>query len=125
MASSFANRSQIVRAAAILTNGEVKTTAFDFNQTDGATVTVRIQFTKGSLTNGIFKFYVSDDGVTWSTLEDGAGNVLRTLTADTDECVVLWAPGKKFLSIGVTGTGTVTSSTSTVTFAWLRRGSQR
>jgi len=125
MASSFANRTQNLRAAAILTNGEVFSSSFDLNQTDGAAATLRIRFTKGSLTNGIFKFYVSGDGSTWSTLEDGAGNVSRTLTADTDECLVLWAPGKKFLRIGVTGTGTVTGSTSTIDAWWLRKGSQR
>lgn len=125
MASSSANRTLVVRAAAILTNSEVKSAAFDLNQTDGASCVLRLQFTKGSLTNGLFKFYASDDGTTWSTLEDGAGNLLRTFTADADQCITLFAPGKKFLAVGVTGTGTVTSSSATVTAQWLRRGSQR
>ena len=125
MASSSPNKNSIVRAAAILTNSEVKGLAFDLNQADGAGVSIRTQFTKGSLTNGIFAFYVSMDGVTWTACEDGAGNIIRTLTANDDRATALFAPGWKFCTVGVTGTGTVTSSSATVSINYLKRGSQR
>jgi hypothetical protein len=125
MASSSPNRLQVLRAAAILTNSEVKSSSFDINQADSAGVELQFAFTLGSLTNGLFKFYVSDDGSTWIPHEDGAGALLRTFTANAAQTVAIYAPGWKFLCVGVTGTGTVTSSTATITARYLRRGSQR
>ena len=125
MASSSANRALVLRAAAILTNAEVKSAAIDLNLADSAGVDLQLNFTLGSLTNGLFKFYVSDDGSTWVPHEDSAGALLRTFTGNANQSVPLYAPGWKFLCVGVTGTGTVTSSSATITARYLRRGSQR
>lgn len=124
MASSAPNKAFAVRAAAILTNSEVKGNNFDLNNAWGSKVAIETSFTLGSLTNGIFKTYVSMDGTTWFDLKDSAGNNSYTLTADGMLSRQVEAPGWKFLTVGVTGTGTVTSSSATVNFRSLKRGSQ-
>ena len=127
MASSSPNKSLIARAAAILTNSEVAAATFDLNGSFNSSLVVEIDFTLGSLTNGLFRFYGSTDGVTFVPLEpcgsDTASNT-RTFTADATAMVPVHAPGVKFFRVTVQGTGTLTSSTATVTYRWLRRGTQ-
>lgn len=125
MASSTPNKVFAVRAAAILTNGEVNGSSFDINEAFNGQVCAQIDFTKGSLTNGIFKFYVSADAVTFYPLLGTTGATLtQTLTASDTMSIPLQAGGWKFLRISVTGTGTVTSSSAAVSLRYLRRGSQ-
>ncbi len=125
MASSAPNKNVVARAAAILTASEVNATSLDLNESHASRVTVQIDFTLGSLTNGIFRFYVSVDGTNWYTLFGATGAVLtQTLTATSTVAVPVAAPGWKYLRVSVQGTGTATSSTATVTHRYLRRGSQ-
>lgn len=125
MASSASNKLFAVRAAAILTTGEVAGTTFDVNEAWGGKCSAQVDFTKGSLTNGIFRFYVSSDGVTFYPLFGPSGATLtQTLTADGTLALPLDAGGWKFLRISVQGTGTVTSSSAAVALRYLKRGSQ-
>jgi hypothetical protein len=125
MASSAPNESLAVRAAAIMTTSEVAGTSLDLNSAWGSRATVQIDFTLGSATNGIFRFYVSQDGSTWYTLYGATGAVLtQTLTANSTIAIPVHAAGWKFLRVSVQGTGTMTSSSATVTARYLRRGSQ-
>src|SRR5690348_15174156 len=115
MASSAPNKNFAVRAAAILTTGEVAGTSFDLNEAWGAEVTAQLDFTLGSLTNGIFRFYVSMDGTNWYSLFGPSGAALtQTLTASATIAIPLIAQGWKFLRVSVQGTGTVTSSSATI-----------
>lgn len=118
------NRATIARAAAILTTGEVAAAAVQLQNTHGAEVSVAIDFTLGSLTNCTFRFYGSVDGTNWDRLFVGgtASNVV--LTASDDIAVLLSAPGYKFFRASAQGSGTTTSSSATITYRWLRRGSQ-
>jgi hypothetical protein len=125
MASSAPNEQFVARAAAILTNLEVFTSSFDLNNAWGSRANVQIDFTKGSLTNVIATFLVSQDGVTYYTLMGPTGAVLtQTLTANSTLSIPVMCEGWKYLRLGLTGTGTVTSSSATVTVKYLRRGSQ-
>jgi hypothetical protein len=125
MASSAANRAFIARAAAILTTGEVAGTSFDLNEAHDSEVDVQLDFTVGSLTNGIFRFYVSVDGTNWYThFGPSAAALTQTLTANGALSIPVSGKGWKFLRVSVQGTGTVTSSSATVTVRYLRRGSQ-
>jgi hypothetical protein len=122
MASSAPNKHFAARAAAILTNAEVAGTSFDLNEAKDSEVVAQLDFTIGSLTNGIFKFYVSMDGTNFYTLFGPTGAALtQTLTASSTLAIPLQAPGWKFLRVSVTGTGTVTSSSATVGLRYLRR----
>lgn len=125
MASSTANKEHVVRAAAILTTGEVAGIDFDLNNSWGSQAGAQIDFTLGSLTNGIFRFYVSQDGVTYYPLVGANGSTLtQTLTGNTTVLIPVFSPGSKFLRVSVQGTGTVTSSSAAVKLRYLRRGSQ-
>ncbi len=125
MASSAANKNFAVRAAAILTTGEVAGTTFDLNSAWASEATAKIDFTLGSLTNGIFRFYASDDGTTFYTLlGENGGSLTQTLTANGTIATPVRARGWKFLRVSVQGTGTVTSSSATVSLNYLKRGSQ-
>lgn len=128
MASAAPNRNMVARAAAILTTGEVAASSLDLNDAFDSKLTVEISFTLGSLTNGIFRFYASKDGTTFEPLEvgyDGTATVSRTYTGDQDIVIPVNAQGWKFFRVSVQGTGTVTSSSATVTYRWLRRGTQK
>ena len=126
MASSAPNRVLVARAALILTNSEVASSRLDLNETVDSTVGIQIDFTIGSLTNGIFAYFASADGTTYYPVEThGGGVVSHTLTATGTKLVTVQAPGMKWFRVGVTGTGTVTSSSATVTLRHLRRGTQR
>lgn len=125
MASSANNETFVARAAAILTTGEVAGTSFDLNNAWGAKVAVQVDFTLGSLTNEVVRFYVSNDGTNFYTLYGPSGAVLtQTLTASAAITIPVQAVGWKFLRVSCQGTGTVTSSSSTITLRYLRRGSQ-
>ncbi len=125
MASSAPNKSAVIRAAVITTNAEVAGTSVDINESFGGRLSVQIDFTLGSLTNGIFKFYVSQDGTTFYTLMGTNGaSLTQTLTATSTISVPVEAYGWKYLRVSVTGTGTVTSSSAAVTARYQRRGSQ-
>lgn len=122
MASSAPNKHFAVRAAAITTNAEVAGTSFDLNEAKDSEVVAQINFTLGSLTNGIFRFYVSMDGTTFFTLMGPTGAALtQTYTGNATNAIPLNARGWKFLRISVEGTGTVTSSSATVGIRYLRR----
>lgn len=125
MASSAPNRLLVARAAAILTTGEVAASALDLNETWAAGLTADWSFTIGSLTNVILRFYVSADGSTWVPLLGPTGAALtQTLTATGTGSVPVEARGWKFFRVTAQGTGTVTSSSLTVNYRYLRRASQ-
>lgn len=124
MASSAPNRELVGRAAAILTTGEVAGDSIDLNEAWGSKVVVDFDFTLGSLTNVILRFYASVDGTTYEPLPDVGGNVSYTLTADSSRLFLLEAPGLKRFRATVQGTGTVTSSSAAFKYRYLKRGSQ-
>lgn len=124
MASSSPNKNFVVRSAAVLTNSEVKGNNFDLNNAWGGEVSIQVDFTLGSLTNVIIKFYVSMDGSTWYDLKDYSGNNSYTVTASQTTAYAAAAMGWKFFTVGVTGTGTVTSSSIATQLHYLRRGTQ-
>ncbi len=112
--------STVGRAAAILTTGEVLTTAFDMANTLDGGVTVDMSFTKGSLTNVIMIAYGSADDVTYKPLYSGVTAITETLTADGERLYLLKLPGVRYIKVGVQGTGTVTSSSCTITLRYQR-----
>lgn len=125
MATSSANKAFLARAAAILTTGEVNGRNFDLNEAFASEVDVQVDFTIGSLTNVIARFYVSVDGTNWYVHHGPAGAAItQTLTATAAIAIPVSAKGWKFLRVSLQGTGTVTSSTATTTIRYLRRGSQ-
>lgn len=126
MASSGPNKSMAARAAAILTTGEVAASTFDLNLAYASRVTVDVRFTLGSLTNGIVRCYVSMDGTTWIPVSSGAAVLTETLTADGTRAYALPSlAGWKFFRASIQGTGTVTSSSATITYRYLAQGTQR
>jgi hypothetical protein len=126
MASSGPNKAFAARAAAILTTSEVAATALDLNVAYASRVTVDLRFTLGSLTNATVRFYASVDGTTWIPLNTGAGALTETLTADATRCYALPSlAGWKFFRASIQGSGTVTSSSATITYRYLQQGSQR
>ncbi len=126
MASSAPNKQFVARSAAILTTGEVAGNAIDLNRTWGHAVTVDLDFTLGSLTNVIIKFYVSTDGTTYKRIAVNGGTLMtETITADATRCyVVPCLAGWKFFRATLQGTGTVTSSSATMSYRYLAAGSQ-
>jgi hypothetical protein len=115
-----------LRAAAILTNSEVLSSALDLEQgaatawginpgtqrANGATL--QISFTKGSLTSMTVKVYVSNDGgSTYFVCHEYD----RSPDVDADDLQIQVAPfglSDTHLKVGVTGVGTVTSSSCTI-----------
>lgn len=125
MASSAPNKAVTARAAAVLTAAEVAASTLDLNETWGGQVNVQLDFTKGSLTNVIVKHYVSADGTNFYPLASGTALETETITADATRAYKMTGLGGwKFYRATLTGTGTVTSSSATVTYRYLRRGSQ-
>lgn len=120
-------RSQLGRAAAILTTGEVAGATLNLQTTKPheSSLTVDIDFTVGSLTNGVFRFYASMDGTTFDLIYVGGTSSAVTLTADDTIAVTMPSlAGYKYFRASVQGNGTVTSSSAAFTYRWLRRGSQ-
>lgn len=125
MPSTQAIKTHAARAAAILTTGEVAGTIFDLTNAWGHQASVDISFTLGSLTNGIFRIYVSADNSTFVPLFGATGATLtQTLTATATLSIPVFAPGWRYLRVSVQGTGTVTSSSATVNVRYLKRLSQ-
>lgn len=125
MASSSPNKLLVARAAAVLTTGEVAATRLDVNEAWGGELLVQLSFTLGMLTNVILKFYGSIDGTTYVPLmAPTAASMTQTLTASTEAIYPVRVGGFKFFRVSLQGTGTVTNSTATVTYRWLRRASQ-
>jgi len=118
-------RSQVGRAAAILTTGEVAGTALSLAKCRDKRPVVDLSFTIGSLTNVIVRFYASQDGTTYTPVANGATVLTETLTATATRSYVLPPMyGKKFFRVTLQGTGTVTDSTANFTYRWERRGSE-
>jgi hypothetical protein len=129
MASSAPNKAQAARPAAILTTAEVAGANQDVNETWGAELTVDADFTLGSLTNVILRFYASMDGVTWIPIyaPGSTGHIAMnaTLTATGRIAIPVQTPsGFKFFRATAQGTGVVTGSSLTLYYRWLKRGSQ-
>ena len=125
MASQAPNKVLAARAAAILTTAEVAASALDLNEAWGSHVTVQLDFTIGSLTNVVVRFYASMDGVTYVPIAAGSAMMTEPVTATATR---IYAPsslsGWKFFRASLQGTGTVTSSSATLNYRYLRRGSQ-
>lgn len=117
-------KAQPARDAAILTTGEVAAARLSLSNPHESEFLVDLSFTLGSLTNVVLRFYVSADGSTWSAIGDIAGNVSYTLTADTERCFMIKAPGVTFFRASVQGTGTVTSSSARILYRYNTKGSQ-
>lgn len=118
-------RSQVGRAAAILTTGEVAGTALDLSVTKDHIVSVNIDFTIGSLTDCAFRFYASMDGTTYDLIYIGGVASTLTLSATDTVAVVMPVPaGYKFFRASAHGNGTVTSSSATITYRYDRIGSR-
>lgn len=118
-------RSQLGRAAAILTTGEVAGTTLQLAQCKNKEVNVDFSFTLGSLTNVVVRAYASMDGSTFVQLTDDTGAPFaRTETAT---CTRVYSlnnlAGFRSFRLTVQGTGTVTSSSCTFTYRFDRLGS--
>ena len=108
-----------IRESIVLTNSEV------FHQIRGADsliekanqLSLLVDFTIGSLTNALIKIYTSDDGLAWKTLPSlsitaGVVTVSDIVITLTESAAFNFETqiNTKFIRVGVTGTGTVTSS---------------
>lgn len=107
------------RAAAILTTSTVNTTPLDIHRTIDGWVQVFIDFTVGSLTNATFNPQILGSDGTWRDCSDPG---VLTLTASGHKAFAVCAKGAKQLRVGVLGSGTVTSSSATVTYGWQEAG---
>lgn len=123
-ASASPNRALVGRAAAILTTGEVAGASLILNEAWGSELMVDLDFTLGSLTNVVLRFYASMDGTTWVPITDAGAAVSQTLTATATKGIHIKAPGYRYFRMSAQGTGTVTSSSLAFTYRYLRRGSQ-
>lgn len=112
--------STVGRAAAILTNSEVFSTALDMANTLDGGVTIDVDFTKGSLTNMILVIYGSSDDVTYKPIYFGVTAATETITANATRLYNIKPAGVRYVKVGVTGTGTVTSSSCTITYLYQR-----
>lgn len=122
MASSTSNKSVVARAASVLTTSEVAAAAFDLNNAWASKVGVKLDFTLGSLTNVTVNHYGSLDGTNWFPIN---GVPTDTLTASGSKLYTFPnLVGVKWFRTTLTGAGTVTGSSATVTYTWLKRGSQ-
>jgi hypothetical protein len=112
------------RASAVLTTGEVAGAALPLERVKDKRVTVSFNFTQGSLTNGIIRFYVSRDNSTYFPLYLGGTAMTETLTADGTRCYALPPMnGWKWFRATLQGTGTVTSSAGAFSYFWEKLGS--
>lgn len=113
------NKSQVGRAAAILTTGEVAGARINLDRVKDSTVTVDLSFTLGSLTNVVVRFYTSMDGTTYDPIAINAALITETITADAERCYVLPnLAGWKWMRVSVQGTGTVTGSSCAFTYRY-------
>lgn len=117
------SKSMAARAAAILTTGEVAASRIDLDKCAEAELSVQLDFTLGSLTNVVLRFYVSADGTNWYEYRGpGGSGIAQTLTASSTIDVPVIAKGWKFFRASVQGTGTVTSSSAALRYRYRRRG---
>lgn len=86
---------------------------------EGCEVTVDFDFTLGSLTNVIVVLYGSSDNVTYKPIYIGGTAATETLTADGTRFYAVDIPGVRYFKVGVTGTGTVTSSSCAYTYRYI------
>lgn len=100
-----------LRAAAILTTAAVASAVFNVNATVDGYLQVFIDFTLGSLTNGIFTPQVSPDGTNWYNVTNPGA---LTLTASGSSAFLVPCKGAKQFRMTVLGTGTVTSSSAKI-----------
>jgi len=118
-------KSQVGRAAAVLTNGEVAGAALDLAQVHDATLTVDLSFTIGNLGSCTVKFYATHDGTNYDLINAGGAELTQSLTASTERCYVMPAlHGWKKFRVSMQGVGDFTNSTANYTYRWLRKGSQ-
>jgi hypothetical protein len=125
MASTAHFRTVAGRAAAILTTGEVAGATLDLSDAWAGHVAVDLDFTLGSLTNVIVRFYGSEDGSTWKPIANGSVLMTETLTATATRLYLVPAlAGVKYFRASVQGTGVVTSSSCAFSYKHWRRASQ-
>jgi hypothetical protein len=105
----------VLRAAAVLTTSAVASAVFNVNATTDGSVEVFIDFTLGSLTNGIFNPQISPDGTNWYDVTSPGA---LTLTASGSKAFLVPAKGAKQFRVQVTGTGTVTGSSAKVAIGY-------
>ena len=113
---------RVARASTVLTNAAVGTTPLSVGATLDGFVGVQINFTIGSLSNGIFNPQVSNDGATWYDVTKPG---LLTLTASGNKAFAVNCNGFKLFRVAVTGTGTVTSSLAAIWYGYLIDGGAR
>lgn len=124
-ASSSPNKQFVARAAAVLTTSEVAAASFILNEAWASTVTVDVDFTVGSLTKATMRFYVSADGTNWHPVAVAGEPVTEDLSADAKRCYAFPSlAGWRFFRASIQGDGTVTGSSATIAYRYLRRGSQ-
>lgn len=117
-------QSEVGRAAAILTTAEVAGNSLNLDVVKDKRVTVDFSFTKGSLTNGIVKFYASKDDSTYDLIYFGGTAMTETLTADGERCYTLPPlAGWNYFRATLQGTGTTTSSSGAFTYRYDKLGS--
>lgn len=109
-------KTMVARAAAILTNAAVAAAQFTATKSADGTLSVRADFTVGSLTNVILNPQVSPDGTTWYDVTTPGA---LTITATGTKYFSFAIGGAKFARVTATGTGTVTSSSLTLNYHWL------
>ncbi|TXH41900.1 MAG: hypothetical protein E6Q97_36660 [Desulfurellales bacterium] len=115
--SSQVGAPQLIRSAAILTTGAVASSNFPLQTTLDQWVNLQADFTIGSLTNVIITPQVSNDGSTWyDVTSPGAA----TLTATGTKTIPVCCKGWKLFRATAQGTGTVTSSSLTLTVNYQR-----
>lgn len=104
-----------LRAAAILTNAAVASAVFNVNATVDGYIQVFIDFTLGSLTNGIFNPQVSPDGTNWYDVTNPGA---LTLVASGSKAFLVPCKGAKQFRMQVTGTGTAAGSSAKVSMGY-------
>lgn len=111
---SFSQSRFPLRASAVLTNGAVTSAVLSVPQTHSQKIGIAIDFTLGSLTNGIFTAQVFD-GTTWYDVTSPAA---LTMTADGHKFFVVDCTGMKQFRMSVIGTDTVTNSLAAIWGSW-------
>jgi hypothetical protein len=115
----MANYGSLVgRAAAVLTTSEVAGALLDLSLSFDNSFSVELDFTIGSLTNVVVRFYGSADGATWRPLSNGTAVLTETITATASRYYMARLSGVRYVYVSVQGTGTVTSSSCTFTYRY-------
>ena len=106
-----------VLAATGIANAAANTTAVNVNASLTQHLLVMINFTVGSLTNGIFTPQISIDGTNWF---DHTSPGALTLTATGKKAFVVNCMGAKLFRIAVSSTGTITNSAVSIDIGYQR-----